>query len=113
MRRAAAIGSFLALVTGCGEPARQQAPRQPAPQSPPPQEASAGYSPRFEWLGENYEDRGVLAFAIPETDAVGVGMECRRGSRAVRVSTVDPDSVGTTLTFGSGETRDRQCVAIT
>ncbi|WP_156767534.1 hypothetical protein [Candidatus Viadribacter manganicus] len=34
-------------------------------------------------------ERGGLAFAVPETDAVGVSMECDRGSRSVRISTVD------------------------
>ena len=47
----------------------------------------------------------MLSFTIPETDAVGVGMECGRGSRSVRISTVDPNALGTRLEFGSGEAR--------
>lgn len=104
MRRVGAVGSFLALVTGCGE----TAPTSPAPvaEAPrPARQSTSGFPQQFEWMRGSRGERGGLTFAVPETDNVGVTMECDRGSRSVRVSAADPDALGSRLVFGSGERR--------
>jgi hypothetical protein len=106
MRRTAAVGSFFALVTGCGYPEPVEAPRRrPAATTAPSPQRQTPFAERFEWIGGSRGERGGLAFAVPETDAVGVSLECHRGSRSVRVSTADPLSAGIRLAIGAGETR--------
>jgi len=105
MRRAA-VGSFLALVTGCGEtpstPAQRPATPPAARVATSPTSPASRYS-HFEWIKGVQGHRAGLTFAIPETDAVGVTLECDRGSRIVRLASVDPARQGTRITFGSGD----------
>jgi hypothetical protein len=104
MSRKAAIGSFLALVTGCGDAQQQREPAARRAASPPhEQQAVPVGNPRFEWFASQYRNTGGLSFAVAETDNVRVAMECERGSRSVRVSAVDPNAAGTQLVIGSGD----------
>src|SRR5512147_1774570 len=97
MRRSATVVSFFALVTGCGQAG------QPAVMIPSAAPTQPRYGPSFEWMTSSSGTRSGLAFAIPETDAVGIDMECERGSRTIRLSAVDPSGHGTQLDIGSGE----------
>lgn len=105
MRRAAAVGSFFALVTGCGNPASMETSREPARATSDAPRARTLPASRAEWMWGSQGERGELAFAVPETDAVGISMQCGRGSRSVRISTADRLSAGVRLVIGSGEAR--------
>ncbi|MEJ0058099.1 MAG: hypothetical protein WDM79_00160 [Terricaulis sp.] len=108
MRRAAAVTSFLALVTGCGEqPSRaSQSPASAPPTATSaPTPAAANPPPDFNWGMSTHEEEAGLWYSVAETDAVGVSLHCGRGSRSVRVTTSDPNRVGTRLVFGSGRTQ--------
>lgn len=105
MRRTAAVGSFFALVTGCGNPAPVQAPAPPASTTVAAPQSQARPQPQFEWMGGHRGERGGLSYGVPETDAISISMECDRGSRSVRTSAADRLSAGVRLVIGSGDTR--------
>lgn len=105
MRRTAAVGSFFALVTGCGNPTPVQAPPPPASTTVAAPQSQARPRPQFEWMGGHRGERGGLSYAVPETDAISITMECNRGSGSARISAPDRLSAGVRLVIGSGDAR--------